>query len=886
MVPVGADVSKLKDNLAEGGRAVEQFEGQVKDATKATQDLGSKGQKSTRDLISEIAKMSGAERSIENYRRQLGQMTKDIQDLTVNYRNLSKEQQNSDVGKQTLQRIQELTAKASEYKDAIMDAQQAIKVAASDTMYWDAAKQGIQALSGALQGLASAGILSADSQEDLVAVIANLKAIESATNAVIAIGNSLQKQSALMTGIAAVQSKALAKAKTLEAAATGKASIAQKAFNIIAAMNPYVLLATAIIAVVGALAAFTLHSKKAKEAEEAAQKAHEDYMDSMSDSISKMGDAAYTFDTLVKKYKACRTEAEKQQFLKDYKTKLDDLGISVNDINGLEQVFINKTEDFRKACILRAQAMGLESLQADKYKEMMSDLMSMQDLLSKQAGTRVDEKTPLFDLLKKFNVYGKYDVKSKTGLVERLGKDYFVIGPEVAKDAEKAIRDYYSKTSQTIADEQKALEDQVKSLDLGDAFNFNGKGSSGTTTPTTTGGKSKPERIADDGTKKQLQEQLSLLQTELAYMQAGTDEWKNQLAEIEKVKAQLKEITDAEEAFTNRLNNPIEPLELPVVPKIEGKVEYQEKLQVKPVMNPADLREEYETASKLAGDLSEYVRLGVMDKSKAEAMLANVNETLASHGIKIPVQLELDEEEFESAIDNIRDKMESVADVISAPIHAIDSVKNAFESMQETLEDPDADAWDKFFAVFQTGENIIAAVSTVLEVLNTIMGIVDATKKKDTATTLTNMGVEAASIPVKEASATANLTEGVTAGFAAAGNGAKSVSSIPIVGWELAGVALAAIMAAVIAAASTAKGFADGGVIGGKGYSKTGDLIYARLNAGELILNERQQRELIKQLNTPYVVNNTSVGGQVEFKVKGTELVGVLDNYYKKQANI
>ena len=880
MVPVGADVSKLKDNLAEGGRAVEQFEGQVKDATKATQDLGSKGQKSTRDLISEIAKMSGAERSIENYRRQLGQMTKDIQDLTVNYRNLSKEQQNSDVGKQTLQRIQELTQKASAYKDAIMDAQQAIRVAASDTMYWDAAKQGIQALSGALQGLAAAGILSAESQEDLVAVIANLKAIEAATNAVIQIGTALQKQSALMTGIAAVQSKALAKAKTLEAAATGKASLAQKVFNAVALLNPYVLLATAIIAVVGALAAFTLHSNKAKEAEEAAQKAHEDYMDSMSDSISKMGDAAYTFDTLVKKYKACRTEAEKQQFLKDYKSKLDDLGISVNDINGLEQVFINKTEDFRKACILRAQAMGLETMQADSYKQMMSEIIKARDLAAETGGnTRVNEGTPLFDMLKEYGVYDKY--------VSRWGKDYVVTTNDVLNDLEAAIRKKFAQTSQEIADEQKALEDQVKDLDLGDVFNFSGKGSSGTTTPTTTGGsKVKPERIADDGTKKQLQEQLSLLQQDLAYMQAGTDEWKNQLAEIEKVKAQLKEITDAEEAFTNRLNNPIEPIELPVMPKIEGKVEYQEKLQVKPVMSPADLKEEYETAAKLAGDLSEYVRLGVMDKSKAEAMLANVNETLASHGIKIPVELEIDEEEIESAIDNIRDKMESIADVISAPIHAIDSVKNAFESMQETLEDPDADAWDKFFGVFQTGEAIIGAVSTALAIFKTIQELLNKSKEKGTQETIKEMGVEAASIGVKGAVASAAITEAAAEGTVAGAQSAKSVASIPIAGPALAVAAIIAVMAAIVGMIAMAKGFATGGVVGGHSYS--GDKILTRLNSGELILNKKQQDDMLQQLDAPYVdsTNTISIPSRIELVADGDNLVAAIDTYYKKNSKI
>ena len=60
--------------------------------------------KSTKDLISELSKITGAERNLSNYRRQLMQMTKDIQDLTINYRNLSDADKNSDIGKQPHQR--------------------------------------------------------------------------------------------------------------------------------------------------------------------------------------------------------------------------------------------------------------------------------------------------------------------------------------------------------------------------------------------------------------------------------------------------------------------------------------------------------------------------------------------------------------------------------------------------------------------------------------------------------------------------------------------------------------------------------------------------------------------------------------------------------------
>ena len=139
-------MSELKNELileASGfNQTIDQATGKVEDFDKASKkagdsikDLGDKGTLSTKELLKEIGKMSGAERSVSNYRRQLMQMTKDISDLTIAYRNMNAEQQNSDVGRQTLQRIQELTNQAGQYKDAIMDVQQNIKNLASDTMY-------------------------------------------------------------------------------------------------------------------------------------------------------------------------------------------------------------------------------------------------------------------------------------------------------------------------------------------------------------------------------------------------------------------------------------------------------------------------------------------------------------------------------------------------------------------------------------------------------------------------------------------------------------------------------------------------------------------------------------------------------------------------------
>ena len=84
-----------------------------------------------------------------------------------------------------------------------------------------------------------------------------------------------------------------------------------------------------------------------------------------------------------------------------------------------------------------------------------------------------------------------------------------------------------------------------------------------------------------------------------------------------------------------------------------------------------------------------------------------------------------------------------------------------------------------------------------------------------------------------------------------------------------AAAAAAAGIAGIIASAKStfAGSFAEGGVVGGSSY--TGDRLWARVNSGEIILNQKQAAGLL------------GGGGQVNFVIEGSQLKGVLDNYNK-----
>lgn len=113
------------------------------------------------------------------------------------------------------------------------------------------------------------------------------------------------------------------------------------------------------------------------------------------------------------------------------------------------------------------------------------------------------------------------------------------------------------------------------------------------------------------------------------------------------------------------------------------------------------------------------------------------------------------------------------------------------------------------------------------------------------------------SLPALTALANANAA-------VAASGAAASVAATPIVGPILAAGAVLSIMGALM----NLPKFATGGIVGGNSY--TGDNVLARVNSGELILNAAQQQNLAGALGA-------GIGGSLELKVKGKDLVTVLD---------
>ena len=86
-------------------------------------------------------------------------------------------------------------------------------------------------------------------------------------------------------------------------------------------------------------------------------------------------------------------------------------------------------------------------------------------------------------------------------------------------------------------------------------------------------------------------------------------------------------------------------------------------------------------------------------------------------------------------------------------------------------------------------------------------------------------------------------------------------------------------MTAAKATIKSMQAFAEGGIVQGSSYS--GDQTLIRANAGEMILNSRQQKNLFDLLDSGAMPNANGVNVQVTGVIKGTDIILVQKNTNK-----
>lgn len=110
----------------------------------------------------------------------------------------------------------------------------------------------------------------------------------------------------------------------------------------------------------------------------------------------------------------------------------------------------------------------------------------------------------------------------------------------------------------------------------------------------------------------------------------------------------------------------------------------------------------------------------------------------------------------------------------------------------------------------------------------------------------------------------------------AVANGVANAAALPFPA-NLA--AIATVVSTIAGIFSSLPKFADGGIIGGSSFF--GDKMIARVNSGEMILNQSQQGRLFQMINSGNSGGNVKVDGEI--KVRGKAMYIAIRNYMKSE---
>lgn len=241
---------------------------------------GERGQQLREEILKITTELKDAEAETERFYRNVGNYPNAVKPLRQEMKELVQRLAEMKLnGQDNTEEFKNLSKRAGELKDAMNDANASVQQLASDTNDLDTVLSAMTTAGGVFESVIGSLELMGVGTEDVEEAQKKLQATMAVVQGLTAIQNNLQKESALMLGVSALQTWALQKAEIAEAAAknggtvaTVAATAAQRVFNAVAKANPYVLLATALITVVGALALFAKGSNDAKRAQESLQK--------------------------------------------------------------------------------------------------------------------------------------------------------------------------------------------------------------------------------------------------------------------------------------------------------------------------------------------------------------------------------------------------------------------------------------------------------------------------------------------------------------------------------------------------------------------------------------------------------------------------------------
>ena len=840
-------------------------------STKLTLD-GSQHNNALRDATKEVSKykreITSANGSLDQIRKRFETITNSTQPARRQLRELHMLMTNMNLkGLANTDVFTEIAQRAGELRDAMADSQQAVNAYANDTFKLQAATQMFQGIAGAISiGTSAMGLFGVEN-EKVNKTLLKVQSAMALVNGLQQIANILNKDSALMlrikqirlaanaatTGELAVATTAATAATTANTVATKVNTAAQRAWNTTKAVGKalfgdftglLILGATALTVYAAATNDSTEELEEQEKATKQAANTTKDYTSILADSYANL---MTSYSKLKSAYNALRTEHEKKKWIKDNATELDNLNLSITNVESAEKAFNGNTDAVIQSFMKRAKAAALLAELTDEYRKQMQLMDKKESLtasIQKDAvanGRSAKAGDLITDESYRSSRYGSVGRDGKWRFSESGASLYSgtnVSGNKQIQDLNRQIEESNKHTNKLAAEISK-LETTTSRTSYNRSTSSSGSSSNKS---------SSLSKNYEKGSIADLQNEIDKLKSKLENTNITQEEAKNVSATIKQLEKQLE---DKKIAFGLK-----EPPESDIEKAVKKTQEQLSKLSEKynsisfspkkssfdsitNTNNKKDLsaiKEQMDFNDDLIEKLkelqAEYAKLGDAGKDAYDKLNEKIKEVTNNQ--------ESLGEEAKNAINNIKEndeaqkKFEDISDVADSTGKAFSALGNVFSA---------------------TGDESTAAIMNVVgTTASAVAEIIPQVMKL---------------IGVKQAEALASGTA-ASAGVPFPGNIAAIASII---------AAITSVFASIASIAS----FADGGIIQGR--STIGDYNLARVNGGEMILNTRQQSNLFRAINDNRLGYNSSVvGGTI--KIKGSDLYVALKNYGSTKSKV
>lgn len=818
------DDSDFKQKINEAKQATEQFENEAKQASEQMKNM-SDSTKQSGNFMREY------QREIKSLKSQLLQLEEGTEEYT-----------------QAMQKLADKTF-------ALRDINETARLSANDlgerfvlmTKTMSGLLSGFNAVQGALNlfGVESEEVNNALLKlSSVIAVIQGLEGLEGLTKTLPACANMFKQ----LTG-------------TIKTC-----SVAMKAL-------PYVAIASAIVGVVGYIVKQTKATKELtaeeKKAEEEAKrlKAIEETKNKVEENTTKtVGEMMGKYKLLQTQWKLLTDDFEtKKKFIEDNASAFNDLGIQVDTVAQAEKILVDDTQNFCNAMKLRAQAIALQNQIVEESEKYFKDLNKKGVVYGThryvaKAGDKFtdlsnDEKAQITDV-----VNGNY-VNNNKGYVEIKNEglsSYSVITEAGAN----VLNAYRSKRMVEIAKEYKAKVDAEYNAKMNEltsqlqgVYNEQDKNPYGQLNPQSNipkyipsstnnnGSGGNNDNTTDDNQPQQIDLTELLKQSILvnggnltAYNEEYTQKTGNELNSKNywnDLTNNLQSIADSSgsEEFVKQIET--------IITKLPN---YIAEAQT-PEVNLIQVAED-------AVNSGDFTKLDEYIKTSTQAKQGSVKFLEAKINALQDIESNTDDMELIGKVDTEVDKLRKELNELKKAIRAKTDPEGVVQEAQQTT----------LTNATKTASSIQSATSSISSMMSSIAKCTDDATASWLNYFANIIGTAGQLITTIQAIATANAI--------------NSASQIPLVGW----LQIGAAAVSCIAAFSQLPKFADGGIVGGNNYN---DGIHCMLSSGEMVLNKHQQGNLFKLLNNGTTPSSNN-GGEVQFKISGTNLIGVLNNYNNK----